>query len=841
MMPELIVWLSIRPESVRMVSRLLAPERPIPTPLTALVGRVDELSMLHTLLAREEVRLVTLTGPGGVGKTRLAIQVVCDIDDEFPDGIAFIDLAPVRDAELAISTIAQGLGIPDTEQGSLLERIAFGLNARRFLLVLDNLEQVMGAGDVIGRLLSVTSQMTILVTSREVLRLSGEYEFTVAPLSLPAPGATDLDEIAEIESVRLFVQRARSVRIGFELTRANAAGIAELCARLDGLPLAIELAAARLRHLSPQALLARLSGRLTILTGGARDLPARLQTMRAAISWSYDLLSHPDQALFRRLSVFFGGFTIEAAERIGGGGFSGGSDASPVLDGIGSLVDKSLVTVVNGEDGESRYQMLETIREFGQECLIGAGEEDATRRLHASWFVDFAETAAAALTGPNRVSLLQQFEGELVNLRQALAWAEASGETELAHRLVAAMAPFWEVQGYLSEGWDWSRRVLEMPGLVSSELRGRALSGSAMIAYRLGSYERASEGAQAALEIAEQIGSDLLAGGAMIVLGNVAYDKGDLEATLTNYEVALARYRIVNDVDGIADSLSKAGLALNSLNQPDRAVVVLEESIALAARENRPVWTAASMARLAFSDQVRGDFASAEGRVSEALPMQRLLNPITAVGTMWLAGTIARDMQNWRLSSCRFRESLELRWKWREQRGVAESLSGLAELAALTDRFETAAKLFGGIATLREVIGVPGYRREQQNRDHALHITRQHLGAKPFDDLFAIGQAMARGDIVTLAIELGHEIERGDTPVETFAQGALEPGSGEQLTARELEVLRCLAQGKSDREIGETLFISPRTVARHLHSVYQKLRVNSRSSATAYAYRQGLV
>jgi DNA-binding CsgD family transcriptional regulator len=325
----------------------------------------------------------------------------------------------------------------------------------------------------------------------------------------------------------------------------------------------------------------------------------------------------------------------------------------------------------------------------------------------------------------------------------------------------------------------------------------------------------------------------------MIVIGNVAYDKGDLEKSLASYETALARYRTVNDVDGIADSLSKAGLAWVSLNEPDRAVEVLEESVAVAMRENRPVWIAASMARLGFSDQVRGDFASAERRVSDALVMQRTLNPITAVGTMWLAGTIARDIRNWSLSAARFRESLELRWKWREQRGVAESLSGLAELAALTDRFETAAKLFGGIATLRETIGVPGYRREQRNRDHALAITQQHLGAERFADLFAFGQAMERGDVVTLAIALSHEIEHGRVPGETLPPGGLE--TGEQLTAREFEVLRCLAQGMSDREIGDVLFISPRTVARHLHSIYQKLDVNSRSAATAYAYRQGLV
>ncbi|MCC6793302.1 MAG: tetratricopeptide repeat protein, partial [Thermomicrobiales bacterium] len=585
---------------------------------------------------------------------------------------------------------------------------------------------------------------------------------------------------------------------------------------------------------------------------GPRDLPARLQTMRDAIAWSHDLLPPEEQILFRRLAVFSGGFTPEGSERVLGSErddaaadtAAGHSPAHrltplpPALDAIGSLVDKSLVTVANDDDGESRYGMLETIREYGLERLAAAGEEAAARRAQAEWCLDLAEAAAAVLTGPDRVTLLRRLERELANLRQALSWAEATGETELAYRLVIALAPCWEVQGHLNEGVDWARRVLNMPGDVAPELRGAALNGSALLAFRRGSYERALDGANAALAIAARIGDDALTAGAMVVVGNVAFDRGELDEALRCWEGALARFRDRGDIDGIADTLSKVGLVLTGMGELDRAKPMLEESVALGRAMNRPVWVATSMGRLAFLDQLAGDLVSAERRLAEALPIQRQIFPISAVAMIRLGATVARDARNWPLAAARYRESLELRWHWGERRGVAESLAGIAELAVLTDRPDEAARLFGGIDALRQSIGVPAYRWEQRRLDQAMARARQRLGSGVFEMAFADGQGLSRAAVVALAIAVTRSIEAGS---ETIASEPVEAEHGVHLTARELEVLRCLAGGLSDREIAETLFISPRTVARHLHSIYRKLDVGSRSAATAFAHKQGLV
>jgi DNA-binding CsgD family transcriptional regulator/tetratricopeptide (TPR) repeat protein len=389
--------------------------------------------------------------------------------------------------------------------------------------------------------------------------------------------------------------------------------------------------------------------------------------------------------------------------------------------------------------------------------------------------------------------------------------------------------------------------VLALPGAHPPEVIGRVLAGAAMIAYRRGRYELATAHAERVLALSERAGDSVLAARAITVLGNVAFDHGELELAVTRYREALARFRTADDIDGMADTLSKSGLVLTSIGLLEGAAAALEESLALGRDWNRPVWITTSTGRLAFVDQLRGDLVSAEARVTEVLPMQRQLNPISAVAHLWLGASVARDAGDFPLSAARYRESLELRWKWGEPRGIAESLAGIVELAVLTGRPLTAVRLFGAVEALRQRIGVPGYRWEQERREQAIARARQQLGDEAFAAALDEGTRMHRPGVIGLAVEVAREIEAQvpETPAPAPAPDVhpYDPREREaivRLTGRELEVLCWLADGLTDREIGEALFISPRTVARHLHSIYQKLDVSSRSAATAFAHRNGV-
>jgi ATP/maltotriose-dependent transcriptional regulator MalT len=380
-----------------------------------------------------------------------------------------------------------------------------------------------------------------------------------------------------------------------------------------------------------------------------------------------------------------------------------------------------------------------------------------------------------------------------------------------------------------------------MEGAASSPWYGRALQGAAAIAYRRGTYDAAISHLDAAARVAMETGNVDLAAAVTLLLGNVAFDHGDLESALDQYRLGLQKYRTTGNEEGIADARAKQGLVLTALGNLDDAAEALNEALEIGRRLDRPIWSATAIGRLAFLDQLRGDLDGAERRVTEILPIQRQLNPITAVATLWCGATVARDTGAYPLAAERYRESLELRWQWGERRGIAEAIAGIAELAILSGHGEAGLRLFGGLETMRAIVGVPGYRWEQSHRDHALAGARRQLGQRAFDRAYGAGRSLSREETFRLAIEIADQIECPDIapvapPTVAAAQAELP-----HLTSRELEVLRSLAQGLSDREIGQMLFISPRTVARHLHSIYQKLEVTSRSGATAFAHRNGLI
>ncbi len=417
----------------------------LPQQLTTFVGRRREVEGIEAALA--ESRLLTLTGPGGTGKTRLSLQVAGEVRDAYPDGAYFVPLAPISDPALVVPTIGQALGVREDPGRTPVETVTAELRDKQVLLVLDNFEQIVGAAGDVGQILAAAPALQVIVTSREALQLHGEREYPVPPLALPDPlHLPPLEQLSHYEAVALFIDRARAVKPAFEVTSANAPAVAELCARLDGLPLAIELAAARMKVLAPDAILKRLEHRLSLLSGGARDLPARQQTLRDAIAWSYDLLEQDERTFFVRLSAFLGGATLEAIEVVATEGL--GFDA---FDGVASLVNKSLLRQGETEHGETRFFMLMTIHEYAMEMLAGLPEAAAVRRRHAEHFLAIAEDAAPELFGPKQADLLDSLEHEHDNFRAALAWAMDAGEPSLALRLGAALWRFWQMRGHLRE------------------------------------------------------------------------------------------------------------------------------------------------------------------------------------------------------------------------------------------------------------------------------------------------------------------------------------------------------------------------------------------------------
>jgi predicted ATPase/class 3 adenylate cyclase len=756
-----------RPERV---FQLLAPEVPsefpplrtldayrnnLPLQPTPLVGREKEVSEVCDLLRRDETRLLTLTGPGGIGKTRLALQAAADLLDDFPDGAFFAQLATLSEAQLLLSAVAETLGVREIGEQPLDESLKEYLSERRLLLLLDNFEQVLGAAPAVTELLTGAPGLKVLATSRTPLRLYGEKEYAVPPLSVPdVRHLPDLNTLSQYEAVRLFIERAKSAKVNFEATDENAPAVAEICVRLDGLPLAIELAAARIKMLPPKAMLQRLGSRLKLLTGGARDLPERQRTLRATIEWSYALLDEGEQLLFGRLAVFSGGRTLQAIEAICE---AEGDLPVDAFEGVSSLLDKSLIRQEEGPNGEPRFVMLETVHEFAREKLGQSAEAEEIKRIHAQYFLTLAEEAYPELKGANQLEWLERLEAEHDNMRAALTWASEHKWAELVLRLGGALSWFWSVRGYQSEGRRWLEEALAIEGRVSPEVRAMALAGTGALALEQGDLDRAKEACEEGLELLEheevREASEAKLG-LLACLGFVALEREEHGQAKQLYEESLALSREMKDIWWLASSLSNLALVIHSQGDYERATELYEESMDLFREQGDKQSLAFCLNNLARVGYSQGDLGRATQLTEEGVAVSRELGARgdVALGLCNL-GWIALLQDDLGRAAEIFRESLSLSWDSGMNPIVQSVLEGFACVAGARGDAERAARLWGAAQTLHETKGIPRDTDFLAEADARISAVRSGMDEEVWEEAWRRGRAMALDEAVSYALE----------------------------------------------------------------------------------------
>jgi predicted ATPase len=802
---DLAVLLSERFEGAESKGELSSemPRHPnnLPASPTAFIGRGEELKSLRDLLRREDIRLVTLTGPGGVGKSRLGLQVAADLLDDFENGIYFVPVAPIRDPTLITTAIAETLGFRESSGQPLRERLTDYLRSKHTLLLLDSFEQVTSAASLVAELLAECPRLKVLVTSRAPLHLRGEREFPVLPLTLPeSKQPLSVQELSRYEAIRLFVQRAQDVKPDFALTDENAQAVTDICQRLDGLPLAIELAAARIKVLPPHALLVRLDSRLT-LRGGARDLPARQQTLRNTIEWSYDLLNEEEKILFRRSAVFAGGFTVQAAEAVCN---ATGDLKMEILEAMAALLDESLLRRDAEVEGEPRFSMLETIREYALERLVESREADTIQRRHADFFLGLAEQIEPRLRTGEREAGLKLLEADHDNLRAALAWSQTADERETGLRLAGALWWFWYLGGHWSEGRGWLEGMLARTEAGSpAAIRAKALLGAGVLASGQGdgavALPRLRESAAQFREVGEQRGLAY----ALAFLGMVMPWHGDAMGARAVLEESVALFRETGEKWGLALALGNRGDALMILGEDEDARSQSEESVALF-RELGDKWgLAVALNNLGSMALRRGDDAAARTWLEESVailrevgdksfigyPLVQLgevarhagdykraaalyeegLAQYREVGSKWgiglsmqNLGTVAMEQGEYGRAGALFEESLPLQRELGDTSSIATSLAGLAGIAVAAGQHERAAQLLGAAQALLDRTSTGLHPADRIELEREIAAVRMQLGEETFASAWGKGRAMTLEQVI--AYVLHDDGEETNTP-----------------------------------------------------------------------------
>jgi predicted ATPase/DNA-binding CsgD family transcriptional regulator len=840
-----------------------------------------------------------------VGKTRLALQVAEDLLEEYDgveDGVYVVDLAPISDARLVIPTVGRTLQLREAAGSSLIDTVSEYLRDRQVLLVLDNFEQVAAAGQDISELLAACATLKVLVTSRSVLQLRTEQVLQVPPLDVaPREQVLDFRALSRYSAIALFNQRASRANAGFEFNEGNAEAVAEICRLLEGIPLAIELVAERTALLPPRSILSRLGHPLRLLTGGAQDAPARHQTMRRAIEWSYNLLSEREQRAFKDMSVFVGGCTLEAAEAILR--MRNDEQAIPhseliiphsddplaieVLDVVLSLVNSSLLRRIEQGENDPRVSMLETVREFARDQLESSGEAETMLSRHLNYYLALAERAGTELTGPDQQVWLRGLEADHDNLRAALRWAIAQQDAEPALRMCAALATFWRIHGHLAEGRRWFGQALELQAGTSVLLRAKALGGSGVLAYAQGDYPAAQAKFEQGLHLAEEAGDKPLMARALGNLGNLALIDGDEERELALYGRTAALFREMGDVRNTALVLVNMAIMHTLRAHVEQAAPLAEESLALFREAGDRTGTTWALSLLSDLAAHRGDYEQARAIAHEALAISRELGDKTQItrilgglgefalreGNLEQAGAVLQEClalcretgDKQRLSRALNLMGLTVALQGDRERAtelcresvvVARELGDKIDIAACISGWAQALLAMGGardtesnsraaqLLSLADALGTPsGNRWELMRRtqfNEAVAAARLALGDKAFSSAWKKGHALSIDEAIGIAVEPLPIAPRSASPQTrppTKRDAQEKPGG---LTTREREVAILVAQGLSNKAIGGQLVVSERTIEMHVANALHKLGLASRAQLAAWAVRQSL-
>lgn len=864
----------------------------LPLQPTPFIGRRREVELGYALLRDDEVRIVTLTGPGGTGKTRLGLQIAGEMLGDFEDGIFFVALALISDHSLVAPTIAQTLGVQEGSGVPLVEALKGYLHSRHMLLILDNFEQVLDAAPLVSSLLMGAPYVKALITSRAKLHLRGEHELPVPPMSMPDTEHLPPPEVlAQYEAIRLFMDRAVAAQSSFRIDSQNALAVAEICHRLDGLPLAIELAAARIKILPPQAMLSRLQDRLRLLTGGERDLPARQRTLRDTINWSYDLLDGDERAMFRRLSVFTGGSSLHSLEAMCAHIETSGPQTLPTpmiaiyrtrplsnlsigplaplqgdpLDVTQSLADKSLLWPELGEAQEPgpgaeepRFTMLETIHEYAWERLLESGEAGALQSWHAEHYLELAERAEPELRGPSQVEWMKRLQAEHDNMRSALRWSLDNTRDDLAMRLGAALLPFWKTRGHLTEGRMWLESALRQSAFTPTPERARALMAAGTLASAQADFIQARVLLEQSVTLFKEMEDRERTVDALRNLGNELRHQGDFEAAREHLSNGLALSRQLGDRWQMANLLGDLGIVMQALGEDKDARRMYEESLSIKRELKDKRGIAMMLVNIGEVARSEGDYNTAQPLYQEALTLAQELGDKWGIGmVMHNLGHVAFHQGDYEYALDLLTQSLRLFHELGYRRDVAYCLAALAGLAGALHQPEHAATLFGVSDKLSGHTTSHLDPADRLEFERNLASAQLQLSPNDWERAWNVGLAMSLDDAVKFALQgkeaMVQTIAQGEAsltqPQKTHPYLLAEPDAEaapssnddlDALTPRERDVLGLVSLGLSDAEVAKKLFISPRTVQRHLSSIYSKLGVNSRTAASRYAIEHRL-